>query len=57
MKNSTVNMPPKQSKNILEQKRKNGRAKILHKDTQIYNNGLKLRSREKNSEIKFLRSF
>ena len=53
MKNESVKKSLKQSKNVLEQKRKNSQAKNLHKkDQHVYNNCYELRSKAiKHAEI------
>ena len=46
MKNASVKKSLKESKNALEEKRRNGQAKNLHKkDQHVYNNWYELRSR------------
>ena len=52
MKTKSVKKSLEKSKNVLEQKRKNGQAKILHKkDTHIYNSCFKLCLRAINKQF------
>ena len=44
MKTESVKKSLEKSKNVLEEKRKNGQAKILHKKTNVYINWYDLRS-------------
>ena len=51
MKNENVKESPERSKNVLEEKRKNGQTENLHKkDQHLYNNCYELRSRAINQE-------
>ena len=49
MKKRSVKRSLEKSQKVQEQMRKNGQAKIVHKDTHIYSNWLKLRSRAINN--------